>query len=125
MVLGGQVKTVTSGIGFAAGDALAQLGSRKRGTPYDYPRTAKMAVAGWVAAGPLGYFFLMWMERNIMPHAAASRLAVTTKFTLDQVLGCALWHAALLSIHEPYRKAAVGLVDRAQQSVAAHRPQLL
>ena len=107
---------------------------------------AQMAAAGWVAAGPLGYLFLMWMERNIMPQAAArcaaalrlaglaasflpargsrgllvfwwvycrpgclsrqlsradqplfffsiflcSKLAVTTKITLDQVLGCAL-----------------------------------
>ena len=32
---------------------------------------AQMAAAGWVAAGPLGYLFLMWMERNIMPQAAA------------------------------------------------------
>ncbi len=62
---------MTSGIGFAAGDALAQLGARKPGVKYDYARTAKMAVAGWVVAGPLGYLFLMWMEKNIMPHAAA------------------------------------------------------
>lgn len=65
------VKTLTSGVGFAAGDALAQLGTRKPGAKYDWQRTAKMAAAGWVAAGPLGYLFLVWMDKAILPQAAA------------------------------------------------------
>ena len=37
------------------------------------------------------------------PHAP-SRLALTTKITLDQVVGFAIWHAALCAIHEPHRR---------------------
>ncbi len=45
-----------------------------------------------------------------------SRLAITTKIVLDQVLGGVLWHAALMAVHEPYREAAVGLWERATKS---------
>lgn len=34
-----------------------------------------------------------------------SGLALATKVTLDQVLGFALWHAALAAIHHPHREA--------------------
>lgn len=37
---------------------------------------------------------------------------MTTKVTLDQVLGGILWQVALLSINEPYRVSAVALWDR-------------
>ena len=47
-------------------------------------------------------------------HLLRSRLAVATKFTLDQLLGAALWHAALLTIDEPYRQAGVRLLSWAQ-----------
>lgn len=52
-----------------------------------------------------------------------SKLALTTKFTLDQVLGCALWHAALMAAHEPYRVAAAGLVGKAQQALPGLQPR--
>lgn len=37
---------------------------------------------------------------------------MTTKLTLDQVLGGILWQAALLTINEPYRAAALDLWRR-------------
>ena len=37
---------------------------------------------------------------------------MTTKLTLDQVLGGILWQAALLSVNEPYRAAALDLWKR-------------
>lgn len=76
-----------------------------------------MGTAGIVAAGPLGYLFIVWMEANVMPQTPTSRLAITTKVTLDQVLGGLLWQAALLSINESYRAAAVGLMERSAKHV--------
>lgn len=119
------VKTVTCGIGFAFGDILTQLGTRKPGLKYDWPRTAKMAVAGWVAAGPLGYLFLLWMEKNILPKTPASRLAVSVKFSLDQVLGCVLWQAALLTISEPYRRATLRWVNSLRKPGPINKTHLL
>ena len=65
------VKTVTSGIGFAVGDSFTQLAIRREGEPYDWPRTLAMGAAGLTVAGPIGYLFIIWMEGNIMPTAAA------------------------------------------------------
>lgn len=52
-----------------------------------------------------------------------SRLAVTTKVTLDQLLGGILWQAALLSINEPYRKAAVDLWNRTTKDAQKRLPK--
>jgi hypothetical protein len=46
-----------------------------------------------------------------------SRLAITTKVTLDQVLGGIMWQAALLAINEPYRNAALDLAGRVRADV--------
>ena len=46
-----------------------------------------------------------------------SRLAMTTKVTLDQVLGGIIWQAALLSINEPYRAAALDLYKKVAKNV--------
>lgn len=58
------------------------------------------------------------------PPLLCSRLAITTKLTLDQVLGGLLWQAALLSISEQYRGAALGVWQRAQQHVSKKLPML-
>lgn len=74
------IKTVTSGFGFAFGDLLFQLGtgaalpwaqpaaadsSSKARRPIDWQRAGAMGGAGLAVAGPVGYYFLMWMEANI------------------------------------------------------------
>lgn len=102
------VKTLTSGMGFAFGDVLMQLGTRKHKhhRPLDWQRSAKMGAIGLTVAGPVGFGFILWMEGNIMTAAPASRLAVSTKITLDQVLGCIIWQAALMALDQDYRKGA-------------------
>lgn len=72
------LKTVSSGFGFAFGDVLFQLGTgaalpwaqpaangSKARRPLDWNRSAAMGGAGLAVAGPVGYYFLMWMESNI------------------------------------------------------------
>ena len=63
------VKSVTSGIGFAFGDVLTQMATRRKEDAYDLRRTAAMGAAGLAVAGPLGYGFIVWMEGNVMVHA--------------------------------------------------------
>lgn len=58
---------------------------------------------------------LLTVRPAVHPHPAPlsrSRLALGVKLTLDQVLGFALWHAALAGIHEPHRQACMSLVRR-------------
>lgn len=61
------VKSLSSGIGFAVGDSLTQLATRRSDEPYNWPRTAAMGTAGLAVAGPLGFLFIIWMEGHIMP----------------------------------------------------------
>lgn len=80
------IKTVASGVGFAFGDLLFQLGSaaaaRARAKPappspplgaqlrgLDWRRAGLMGAAGLAVAGPVGYAFILWMEGNIMTSA--------------------------------------------------------
>lgn len=72
------VKTLTSGVGFAVGDSLTQLATRREGEPYDWPRTVAMGGAGVGVAGPLGFLLIVWMESNIMP-TAPTRYVKNTK----------------------------------------------
>jgi hypothetical protein len=65
------IKTLSSGVGFAVGDGLTQLGLRRGTEPYDWERTGKMGAAGLAVAGPVGYLFILWMEGNIMIAAPA------------------------------------------------------
>lgn len=57
----------------------------------------------------------------IHPSPPRSKLALSVKLTLDQVLGFALWHGALAAIYEPHRQACLSLVQpqaRAAQQAA-------
>ena len=65
------VKTLSSGVGFAFGDALTQAATRREDDPYDWRRTAAMAGAGLAVAGPVGYGFIIWMEGHVMTAAPA------------------------------------------------------
>ena len=96
------IKTVTSGIGFAFGDVLFQLGTTARprrrpaaaaaGQPaaprpapsvvaealraVDWRRAGAMGAAGLAVGGPLGYALIVWMERNLFtaaPHRCGGR----------------------------------------------------
>lgn len=63
------VKTLSSGVGFAFGDGITQLLTRRDQDPYDWQRTIKMGASGLAIAGPLGYLFIIWMEGNVMPNS--------------------------------------------------------
>ena len=54
--------------------------------------------------------------------APCSRLALGVKLTLDQVLGFALWHAALATIHEPHRQTCATLLQPGRRPSAAAAP---
>lgn len=54
-----------------------------------------------------------------------SRLAITTKVTLDQVLGCIMWQSALMAINEPYRDAAVKLCKKVGKKFKKNEELLL
>ncbi|KAL4431255.1 hypothetical protein ABPG75_006511 [Micractinium tetrahymenae] len=128
------IKTVASGFGFAFGDVLFQLGtgaalpwaqpaassSSRSKAPIDWRRAAAMGGAGLAVAGPVGYYFLMWMEANIWTAAPHCTGALATKFTLDQVLGFALWHASLAALHEPHRKSCAELARWPARQLEQH-----
>lgn len=59
----------------------------------------------------------------IYNYITCSRLAITTKVTLDQVLGGVLWQVALLSIHEPYRAAALNVWKKIEKDVKERFPK--
>ncbi|KAI7839023.1 hypothetical protein COHA_007165 [Chlorella ohadii] len=59
------------------------------------------------------------MEGNLFTAAPHSKLALSVKLTLDQVLGFALWHGALAAIYEPHRQACLSL-GRPKAPVLTH-----
>lgn len=73
-----------------------------------------MAVAGGAVAGPVGLWWLQALNSSILP--GASGVALTGKFVLDQVLGCLIWQASLISIDREYRDAAEQFVFRKKAS---------
>lgn len=90
-------KSLPTACGFVFGDFLTQYFNRDRQKPYrhDFRKTAAMAAAGAAVAAPVGLGLYRWMDAA-WPSAA---LAVATgKFTLDQIVGCAIWQAAYCSI---------------------------
>lgn len=119
-------KSLPTAVGFAFGDFLTQTlnQDKQRVFSYDYGRTVKMGTIGLVMAGPVGLAFLRWMETWVMPATPYSVAALSIKFTLDQVLGCAIWQAALLSIHKPYRQALYRHLSAAKPAAEPQQQQL-
>lgn len=85
-------KSITSVVGFALGDAIAQWaaakGRRQRGQHMnmDFARMARMAIFGGALAGPLGHYWFQFLDRNIMPSNPTNPMAVVAKCVLDQTL---------------------------------------
>ncbi|KAF5835468.1 hypothetical protein DUNSADRAFT_7308 [Dunaliella salina] len=116
-------KAIPTAVGFAFGDCLTQYLNKPREEAYDWSRTAKMGALGAAVAGPIGLWFFRWMNANLLTQGPAG-LAMGVKVLLDQVLGCILWQAAFLSIHEPYRMAAGQLIKNTSESLQGQTSSL-
>jgi hypothetical protein len=107
-------KAVPTAVGFCFGDFLTQYFNRDVQVQYrhDFSKTAQMALVGASVAAPIGLGLLRVLDISLFscnPHTA---FALSSKFLLDQVLGCLIWQAAYISISESYRRGALSLLAR-------------
>lgn len=88
-------KSVTSVIGFALGDLIAQLATANASSQrssnasrpnLDIGRMARMGIFGGALAGPLGHYWFQFLDKRIMPANPTKPLAVVLKCVLDQTL---------------------------------------
>jgi hypothetical protein len=81
-------------------------------------KTAAMAAAGAAVAAPVGLGLYRWMDAA---WPSAMFLVAAGKFTLDQVVGCAIWQAAYCAIPSNgwYRDMLGGLLASAAGGVDA------
>jgi len=75
-------KSMTSLVGFALGDILAQVISRN---PYNLLRTLRMTLFGILMDGPVGHLWYATLDKNVFPEAPKSNKAVVSKMLLDQL----------------------------------------
>lgn len=116
-------KGLPTAFGFAFGDVLTQYFHKKTDTyTHDFKKTAQMAAVGGVVAAPVGLALYRWMDA-VWP--GSGFLMAAAKFTLDQVVGCAIWQAAYLAISEPYRQALLKYLDSKHISTSVRRPLAL
>ncbi|PRW57029.1 hypothetical protein C2E21_4128 [Chlorella sorokiniana] len=76
-------KALTSFVGFAIGDRIAQ--SVVAG-PYDPFRCLRLSLYGLLIDGTAGHFFYQFLDKNVCPDAPTSNKAVLIKMALDQLL---------------------------------------
>lgn len=76
------VKSLTSLVGFAMGDTLAQVIS---GNSYNLFRTLRMTLFGILMDGPVGHLWYTTLDKNVFPEAPKSNKAVVSKMLLDQL----------------------------------------
>lgn len=79
-------KALTSLVGWALGDALAQIfiGS----DPFDIKRLITLAVFGFIYHGPSGHYFYNWLDTKV---EGSSAQAVFTKVAIDQIFWCPIF----------------------------------
>lgn len=120
-------KLMPTAAGFAFGDVLTQYVHNDRNADGSYShdpvKTAAMFGMGAGAATPLALALWRWMDA-VWP--GTGLLLAAGKFTLEQVVCCALWQAAYCSISEPYRNKLVGFfADRDIALPSAPRPPMM
>ncbi|CAD7699152.1 unnamed protein product [Ostreobium quekettii] len=100
-------KSLTSMVGFVAGDMVAQLsaGARLRlagARKYDVGRTFRMAVFGGAIAGPLSHVWFQALDKTVLPDIPKHPIAVVIKSAADQLfmapLGTVLFYTSLRSM---------------------------
>ena len=77
-------KAVTSLVGFAIGDRIAQ--SMGGAHSFDIFRFARMSLYGVLIDGPLGHFFYKFLDTNVCPDDPKGTRAVLTKTAIDQLI---------------------------------------
>jgi len=77
------IKALTSLVGFALGDALAQKFLGAKDQPFDWARLGRMAAFGFLLHGTTGHFFYGALDRAI-PGTEAWKVAA--KVAIDQIL---------------------------------------
>jgi len=76
-------KACTSLVGWALGDALAQIFIT--GGPFDWKRLATLSAFGFLYHGPSGHYFYNWLDSKI---EGTDAKAVFTKVAIDQLFWC-------------------------------------
>ena len=76
-------KAVTSLIGFAIGDRLAQSFG---GAPFDVYRCLRLSMYGALIDGPVGHYFYQFLDTKIKPDDPKGATAVLGKTAIDQLL---------------------------------------
>jgi protein Mpv17 len=76
-------KAMTSLIGFAIGDRLAQSFG---GAPFDVYRCVRLSLYGALIDGPVGHYFYQFLDTKIKPDDPKGTTAVLTKTAIDQLL---------------------------------------
>jgi len=79
-------KAFTSLVGWALGDALAQIFIT--GGAFDYKRLATLSAFGFLYHGPSGHYFYNWLDSRI---AGTDAKSVFTKVAIDQILWCPIF----------------------------------
>lgn len=114
-------KAIPTACGFAFGDLLTQYMHRKPLASHwspDLSKTAAMFGCGAVLAAPVGLGLLRWLD-VVWPSMHV--LAISTKLTIDQIVGCLIWQCAYCSICESYRVMLVGWLTRSSDTTASNR----
>eukprot|EP00803_Ostreobium_quekettii_P008884 evm.model.scf_335EXC.10 EVM.evm.TU.scf_335EXC.10 scf_335EXC:66985-68576(+) len=100
-------KSLTSMVGFVAGDMVAQLstGARVRlvgPRKYDLARTFRMAVFGGAIAGPMSHVWFHALDKTVLPNIPKHPAAVVLKSAADQLLmaplGTVIFYTSLKSM---------------------------
>lgn len=61
-----------------------------------------MAALGVVFASPIGLAFLRCLDGIVLPQNPLGVAALSIKFILDQVVGCAIWQVCMVAVYPPY-----------------------
>lgn len=87
-------KALTSLIGFAVGDRIAQLFG---GAPFDVLRCARLSMYGFLIDGPIGHYFYQFLDRTICPDDPKGPKSVLTKTAIDQLVWAPLMTVLFLA----------------------------
>ena len=89
-----QTKALTSMVGLAVGDVIAQASTGC----FDPLRTARMAAFGVALHGPAGHFWYQLLDAKVMPGRGSDMRAIVAKMALDQALFAPFFTAVFYAV---------------------------